>query len=183
LPTIVTRSSNNLGPYQFPEKLVPLTVRKALTGEILPVYGNGENLRDWLYVDDHVEALLLALAQGRPGETYNVAGGETRRNVEVVRHICAILDEMVPESPHRPHGRLIRFVEDRPGHDAAYVIDAAKIERELGWRPRESFDSALRKTVAWYVENGAWCRGALATGYRGERLGLPARRRPAVSAA
>ena len=171
LPTIVSNCSNNYGPYQFPEKLIPLVIRKALSGARLPVYGQGENVRDWLYVDDHADALLLALEKGLPGETYAVGGHGERRNIDVVRRICAILDGAVPGSPHRPHDRLIEFVEDRPGHDFRYAIDAAKIRNELGWQPRENFESGLRKTVEWYIANEAWCARALQSGYAGERLG------------
>jgi dTDP-glucose 4,6-dehydratase len=170
LPTLVSNCSNNYGPYQFPEKLIPLTLRKALAGERLPVYGSGENVRDWLHVDDHAEALMLALEKGVPGETYAVGGQGERRNIDVVRGICALLDELMPASPHRPHERLIEFVEDRPGHDFRYAIDAAKIRSELGWQPREAFESGLRRTVEWYIANQAWCARAL-QGYAGERLG------------
>ena len=150
LPTVTTNCSNNYGPYQFPEKLIPLMIRSALKGEPLPVYGDGANVRDWLYAPDHCEALRLVLERGRVGETYNVGGGAERRNLDVVRTLCALLDEWKP----RPggHAALIRFVDDRPGHDRRYAIDSGKLRRELGWQPRESFESGLRKTVRWYLD-------------------------------
>jgi dTDP-glucose 4,6-dehydratase len=174
LPAIITNCSNNYGPYQFPEKLIPLVIRKAIAGERLPVYGQGANIRDWLFVEDHAAALLLVLQQGQVGETYNIGGNAERRNIDVVRGICAILDELRSGSPHCPHERLIEFVKDRPGHDYRYAIDASKIRDRLGWRPTESFESGLRKTVAWYLGNEAWCRRSLQSGYAGERLGLAA---------
>lgn len=174
LPTLATNCSNNYGPYHFPEKLIPLVILRALAGESLPVYGKGENVRDWLHVEDHAEALTLVLRRGRPGETYNVGGDSERRNIEVVRAICALLDEMLPGSPNRPHERLIRFVTDRPGHDARYAIDAGKIRTELGWRPRHSFDSGLRDTVRWFLDNRPWWERVMSGAYRGERLGLSA---------
>ena len=172
LPTLATNCSNNYGPYHFPEKLIPLTIIRALRGQRLPVYGRGENVRDWLHVEDHAEALTLVLREGRPGETYNVGGDSERRNIDVVRAICALLDEMLPESPNRPHGKLIEFVVDRPGHDARYAIDAAKIHRELGWRPRHTFENGLRETVRWYLDNPGWWERVMSGAYRGERLGL-----------
>jgi dTDP-glucose 4,6-dehydratase len=172
LPTLTTNCSNNYGPYHFPEKLIPLVIIRALRGERLPVYGRGENVRDWLHVEDHAEALALVLQKGRPGETYNVGGDSERRNIDVVRAICALLDEMLPESPHRPHERLIEFVADRPGHDARYAIDAGKIANELGWRPRHSFEQGLRETVRWFLDNRAWWERVMSGAYRGERLGL-----------
>jgi len=171
LPVVVTNCSNNYGPYQFPEKLIPLTIQKGLAGEPMPVYGRGENVRDWLYVDDHVRALRLALACGVPGETYNIGGANERRNIDVVRRICALLDELRP-SHAGPHERLIRFVADRPGHDLRYAIDAAKARRELGWLPQEDFESGLRKTVSWYLDNAHWVARVASGAYRGERLGL-----------
>jgi dTDP-glucose 4,6-dehydratase len=174
LPAIITNCSNNYGPCQFPEKLIPLVIRKAMAGDRLPVYGQGANIRDWLFVEDHAAALLLVLQQGQVGETYNIGGNAERRNIDVVRGICAILDELRAGSPHCPHERLIEFVADRPGHDYRYAIDASKIRDRLGWRPRESFESGLRKTVAWYLGNEAWCRRSLQSGYAGERLGLAA---------
>ena len=172
LPTLATNCSNNYGPYHFPEKLIPLVILRALGGESLPVYGKGENVRDWLHVEDHAEALTLVLRKGRPGETYNVGGDSERRNIDVVRAICALLDEMLPASPNRPHERLIRFVTDRPGHDARYAIDATKIQTELGWQPRHSFDSGLRDTVRWFLDNRPWWERVMSGAYRGERLGL-----------
>ncbi|MBP2303239.1 dTDP-glucose 4,6-dehydratase [Azospirillum picis] len=170
LPVVLTNCSNNYGPYHFPEKLIPLVILKGLAGEALPVYGKGDNIRDWLYVEDHARALRLVLETGRIGESYNIGGHNERTNLEVVRAICALLDEMAPAGA--PHDRLISFVTDRPGHDKRYAIDAGKIERELGWRPQESFESGLRKTVAWYLENRGWWQAILNGSYRGERLGL-----------
>ena len=172
MPVLTTNCSNNYGPYHFPEKLIPLVIIRALRGEPLPIYGKGENVRDWLHVEDHAEALTLVLQQGQPGESYNVGGDSERRNVEVVRAICRLLDEMLPDSPHRPHERLIQFVTDRPGHDARYAIDASKIRRELGWRPRHSFDQGLRETVRWFIRNRSWWERVMSGAYRGERLGL-----------
>ncbi|MDP1962904.1 MAG: dTDP-glucose 4,6-dehydratase [Reyranella sp.] len=172
LPTLATNCSNNYGPYHFPEKLIPLVILRALGGESLPVYGKGENVRDWLHVEDHAEALTLVLRKGRPGETYNIGGDSERRNIDVVRAICALLDEMLPESPNRPHEKLIQFVTDRPGHDARYAIDASKIKAELGWRPRHSFDSGLRDTVRWFLDSQPWWERVMSGAYRGERLGL-----------
>jgi dTDP-glucose 4,6-dehydratase len=172
LPTLATNCSNNYGPYHFPEKLIPLIIIRALGGERLPVYGKGENVRDWLHVEDHAEALTQVLRKGRPGETYNVGGGSERRNIDVVRTICALLDEMLPNSANRPHSRLIEFVTDRPGHDARYAIDASKIRNELGWRPRHSFEDGLRETVRWYLDNRAWWQRVMSGAYRGQRLGL-----------
>ncbi|MBV9880625.1 MAG: dTDP-glucose 4,6-dehydratase [Gemmatirosa sp.] len=174
LPVVVTNCSNNYGPYQFPEKLIPLTIQNAIAGVALPVYGRGENVRDWLYVDDHARALLLALERGTPGESYAVGGRQEWRNVDVVRAICTIVDELAPDGAIGPREQLIRFVTDRPGHDFRYAIDASKIERELGWTPRETFESGLRKTVAWYLENEAWRARVRSGAYRGERLGLGA---------
>lgn len=172
LPVVMTNCSNNYGPYQFPEKLIPLMILKAVEGEPLPVYGKGENVRDWLYVDDHVRALLTVLERGRVGEEYNIGGNSEKKNIEVVHEICALLDEMQPNSLHRPHAQLITFVEDRPGHDRRYAIDASKIRRELGWDPKETFATGLRKTVQWYLDNKAWCETVQSRGYRRERLGL-----------
>ena len=169
LPVVVSNCSNNYGPYHFPEKLIPLTILNAMEGKPLPVYGKGENVRDWLYVDDHARALDLIADRGRVGETYNVGGRNERRNIDVVRKICAILDELVPEDA--PRERLIEFVTDRPGHDARYAIDATKLEDELGWRARENFDSGIRKTVEWYLGN-EWWWAPLRDRYPGERLGL-----------
>ena len=169
LPVVVSNCSNNYGPYHFPEKLIPLTILNALAGERLPVYGKGENVRDWLYVEDHARALDLISERGRVGETYNVGGRNERRNIEVVRRICAVLDQLVPAN--RPREELIEFVTDRPGHDARYAIDATKLETELGWRAEEDFDSGIEKTVHWYLENEWWWR-PLRDRYSGERLGL-----------
>jgi len=174
-PTLVTNCSNNYGPYHFPEKLVPLVILNAKAGKPLPIYGKGDNVRDWLFVDDHARALRLVLEQGKVGETYNIGGHNERTNLEVVRTICSLLDEMVPDSPHAPHAKLITFVADRPGHDRRYAIDAGKIGRELGWKPAETFETGLRRTVAWYLANDAWCRNVQSGGYRQERLGLGAR--------
>jgi dTDP-glucose 4,6-dehydratase len=172
LPVLTTNCSNNYGPYHFPEKLIPLIILRALRGERLPVYGRGENVRDWLHVEDHAEALTLVLQKGRPGETYNVGGDSERRNIDVVRTICRLLDELQPASPHRPHEQLIEFVADRPGHDARYAIDASKIRGELGWRPRHSFEAGLRETVQWFIDNELWWQRVMSGAYRGERLGL-----------
>jgi dTDP-glucose 4,6-dehydratase len=172
LPTLTTNCSNNYGPYHFPEKLIPLCIIRALRGERLPVYGKGENVRDWLHVEDHAEALTLVLRNGRPGETYNVGGNSERTNIDVVRTICRLLDERLPNSRYRPHERLIEFVTDRPGHDVRYAIDASKIERELGWRPRHGFEQGLRDTVHWYLDNRGWWERVMSGAYRGERLGL-----------
>jgi dTDP-glucose 4,6-dehydratase len=171
MPVITTNCSNNYGPYQFPEKLVPLMVVNGLEGSRLPVYGRGENVRDWLYVEDHAEALLTVFEQGRSGEVYCIGGGSERRNIDVVRAICRLLDELAPAADGRPHESLIEFVEDRPGHDFRYAIDASKLERELGWRPRQTFESGLRSTVAWYVSNRTWWERVRSGAYRGERLG------------
>jgi dTDP-glucose 4,6-dehydratase len=166
LPTLTTNCSNNYGPFQFPEKLIPLMILNATAGRPLPVYGDGRNVRDWLYVGDHCRAIRAVLAHGRPGETYNVGGRSERANLDVVQSICRLLDELHPGSPVRPHEQLISFVKDRPGHDRRYAIDSGKIERELGWRPAESFESGLRKTVSWYLDNQAWVRSVTSGEYR-----------------
>ncbi len=171
LPAVTTNCSNNYGPYQFPEKLIPLVIQRALAGQPLPVYGRGENVRDWLYVDDHADALIAAFERGRPGETYNVGGDSELRNLDVVRALCALLDELAPD-PAGPYARLVAFVADRPGHDARYAIDASKAARELGWAPRETFATGLRKTVAWYLANRRWSERVLSGAYRAGRLGL-----------
>jgi dTDP-glucose 4,6-dehydratase len=169
LPVVGSNCSNNYGPYHFPEKLIPLTILNALAGERLPVYGKGENIRDWLYVEDHARALDLISERGRVGETYNVGGRNERRNIDVVRRICEVLDELAPAN--RPREELIGFVTDRPGHDARYAIDASKLETELGWRAQENFDTGIAKTVEWYLDNDWWWR-PLRERYAGERLGL-----------
>ena len=169
LDVVTTNCSNNYGPFQFPEKLLPVVILKALAGEPVPVYGAGANVRDWLYVDDHVRAIVAAFERGRAGETYNVGGHNEMTNLAVVHAVCALLDEMRPAGA--PHARLVTFVADRPGHDARYAIDAAKIGRELGWTPRETFETGLRKTVAWYLANDAWTARVLSGDYRMERLG------------
>ena len=170
LPVVVSNCSNNYGPYHFPEKLIPLTILNALAGERLPVYGKGENVRDWLYVEDHARALDLIAERGRAGETYNVGGRNEQRNIDVVRRICSVLDQLAPSN--RPRDELIEFVTDRPGHDARYAIDATKLEHELGWRAQENFDTGIEKTVRWYLDNDWWWR-PLRERYAGERLGLP----------
>ncbi|MGO4526251.1 dTDP-glucose 4,6-dehydratase [Microvirga sp. 2MCAF35] len=174
LPVIVTNCSNNYGPYHFPEKLIPLIILNALEGKPLPVYGKGDNVRDWLYVDDHARALILAAEQGRPGETYTIGGHNERRNIDVVHAICALVDELMPNATIGPRERLITYVTDRPGHDLRYAIDASKIERDLGWRPEETFESGLRKTVEWYLANRDWWERVRSGVYRGERLGVVA---------
>jgi dTDP-glucose 4,6-dehydratase len=183
LPTIISNCSNNYGPYHFPEKLIPLTILKGLHGEPIPIYGRGDNVRDWLYVEDHARALFAILTQGKVGESYNVGGCAERTNLDAVTAICRLLDEMLPGSANRPHERLITFVADRPGHDRRYAMDITKIGKELGWAPRETFESGLRKTVAWYLENRWWWEPIWARRYRGERLGVPASdRRPGAKA-
>ncbi|MCD8140344.1 MAG: dTDP-glucose 4,6-dehydratase [Planctomycetaceae bacterium] len=172
IPTIVTNCSNNYGPYHFPEKLIPLTILNALNNKPIPVYGNGEQIRDWLYVEDHAAALHMVATRARPGNTYNIGGGNERQNIEVVRTICTILDEILPQPNHSYHDQ-IAFVPDRPGHDQRYAIDARKIKRELGWSPRETFESGIRKTVEWYITHkDTWCRKVLSGPYALERLGL-----------
>ncbi len=172
LPVLTTNCSNNYGPYHFPEKLIPLMILSALRGGPLPVYGDGQQVRDWLFVKDHCRAIERVLERGVPGEVYNVGGHNERTNLEVVETICALLDDLVPESAHAPHASLVTFVEDRPGHDKRYAIDAGKIERDLGWTPEETFESGMEKTVRWYLGNREWCEGVLSRGYRQERLGL-----------
>ena len=170
LPVVTSNCSNNYGPYQFPEKLIPLMIENAIDGKPLPVYGSGANVRDWLYVEDHARALMTVLTRGRLGEEYNIGGHNEWTNLDVVKVICALMDEFSPAGA--PHERLITFVTDRPGHDARYAIDASKIEAELGWRPAESFDTGLRKTVRWYLDNRDWCAAIRARGHAGGRLGL-----------
>ncbi|MBI4083530.1 MAG: dTDP-glucose 4,6-dehydratase [Candidatus Lambdaproteobacteria bacterium] len=176
LPVLTTNCSNNYGPYQFPEKLIPLMILNAVEGKPLPVYGDGQNIRDWLYVSDHCEALHAVLAKGTPGETYNIGACCERTNASVVGAVCRELDRLRPDASHGPHERLVTRVADRPGHDRRYAIDAAKIGRELGWRPRETFESGIAKTVAWYLEHAEWCRRVTSQRYRRERLGLAAGR-------
>ena len=173
LPTLVSNCSNNFGPCQFPEKLIPLTILRGLAGQSLPVYGDGSNVRDWLFVEDHAEALVAILERGAVGEAYNVGGDAERSNLTVVHAICDILDELLPVHTG-PRRSLVDFVADRPGHDFRYAIDAGKIARDLGWRPRHGFENALRRTVSWYLENEAWWRPILDGRYRTERLGLAA---------
>lgn len=172
LPVITTNCSNNYGPYQFPEKLIPLMIINALEGKPLPVYGRGENIRDWLYVDDHVQALWWVLKQGEVGETYNIGGHNEKTNLEVVQTVCALLDCLLPDSPYQPHHQLITYVTDRPGHDKRYAIDARKIQQALGWIPQETFASGLAKTVQWYLDNRTWWQRVRDGQYQGERLGL-----------
>lgn len=172
LPVLVTNCSNNYGPYHFPEKLIPLVIIRALGGSELPVYGDGSNVRDWLFVEDHARALALVFEQGRPGETYNVGGNSERTNIEVVRAICAALDQRQPRSDGHSYAEQIRFVPDRPGHDQRYAIDAGKIRRELGWEPQVSFDEGIGRTVDWYLERRDWWEPILARRYDTGRLGL-----------
>jgi dTDP-glucose 4,6-dehydratase len=171
LPTVASNCSNNYGPYHFPEKLIPLVILNALEGKPLPVYGRGDNIRDWLYVEDHARALVLIAEHGRIGESYNVGGWSERTNLQVVEAVCALVDEMAPNAAIGPRRDLIRFVADRPGHDKRYAIDAGKIQRELGFTPRESFETGLRKTVRWYLDNEVWWQRIRSGIYRGERLG------------
>jgi dTDP-glucose 4,6-dehydratase len=166
LPVLVTNCSNNYGPYQFPEKLIPLMITHALAGKPLPIYGDGLQVRDWLFVEDHCKAIAAVLAKGKVGETYNVGGCNQRSNKEVVNTLCALLDELVPDSQYKPHAQLITSVKDRPGHDRRYAIDAAKIEREIGWTPAESFETGLRKTVEWYLANKEWVDGVTSGSYQ-----------------
>lgn len=173
LPVVITNCSNNYGPYHFPEKLVPLVILNALEGKPLPVYGKGEQVRDWLYVEDHARALVKVVTEGKPGETYNIGGHNEKQNIEVVRSICGILDGLRPRADGKKYGEQITFVTDRPGHDMRYAIDAGKIERELGWKPQETFETGLRKTVQWYLDNKWWWE-PLREKYQRERLGLKA---------
>jgi dTDP-glucose 4,6-dehydratase len=166
LPTLTTNCSNNYGPYQFPEKLIPLVIHNALNGKTIPVYGDGSNIRDWLYVGDHCRAILALLEKGLPGEVYNIGGNSERTNLEVVGSLCAILDELAPGKDKKGHESLIQFVADRPGHDWRYAIDASKIQNEIGWEPDESFDTGLRKTVQWYLENAPWVENVTSGAYR-----------------
>ena len=173
LPVLITNCSNNYGPYHFPEKLIPLMILNALAGKPLPVYGNGQQVRDWLYVEDHARALLKVVSEGQVGETYNIGGHNEQKNLDVVRAICALLEELAPQKPAgiARYEDLITYVQDRPGHDLRYAIDAGKIERELGWVPQETFETGLRKTVQWYLDNLDWCRRVQDGSYQGQRLG------------
>ena len=172
LPVVLTNCSNNYGPFQFPEKLIPITILKALRGEPLPVYGRGENVRDWLYVDDHVRAILAVLENSPVGETFNVGGDSERRNLDVVNTICAKLDTLRPSASGRPYASQITFVADRPGHDWRYAMDSTKLQRVLGWKPLETFETGITKTVQWYLDNPVWCERVVSGAYQGERLGL-----------
>lgn len=174
MPVVTTNCTNNYGPYQFPEKLIPLTILQGLDEQPIRVYGDGMNVRDWLHVEDHADALLAVLQRGRPGETYNVGGRSERHNIDVVRAICGLLDELAPRRGGRRHDELIEFVRDRPGHDRRYAIDPAKVEREIGWQPRHSFEAGLRQTVEWYLRNERWWRRIRSGEYRGDRIGLGA---------
>ena len=173
LPVLTTNCSNNYGPYQFPEKLIPLMIEKALQWQNLPVYGDGSNVRDWLYVEDHCRAIETVIEKGLPGEVYNIGGNEERRNIEIVHYLCDALDRLRPEAG-RSRRELIQFVADRPGHDQRYAIDAHKISSQLGWQPQETFDSGMQKTVSWYLDNQAWCERVKDGSYRGQRLGVEA---------
>lgn len=172
MPVVTTNCSNNYGPYQFPEKLIPLVILNALEGKPLPIYGTGEQIRDWLYVDDHARALRLVLEKGKLDETYNIGGHNEKTNLEVVHTLCELLDELVPQSAYIPHKSLITYVQDRPGHDMRYAIDASKIQRDLGWTPDETFETGLKRTVQWYLDNNEWCQHVLDGSYQGERLGI-----------
>lgn len=174
LPVLVTNCSNNYGPFHFPEKLIPLMISNALSGKDLPVYGDGKQIRDWLFVEDHVRALQLVFEKGKVGETYNVGGDSERTNIEVVRFICSVLDELKPDSPYKPHFNLVKFVKDRPGHDRRYAIDCTKIKDQLGWKQIENFESGMKKTIQWFLENQDWVDAVQTKGYNGERLGLKA---------
>ncbi|HTQ32621.1 MAG TPA: dTDP-glucose 4,6-dehydratase [Stellaceae bacterium] len=171
LPAVISNCSNNYGPFHFPEKLIPLCVLKAMHGEAIRVYGKGDNVRDWLYVDDHARALHTIMTTAKPGASYNIGCDGERKNIDVVTQICTLLDEMLPNSPHRPHDKLITFVADRPAHDRRYAMDAAKLRHDLGWQPRENFESGLRKTVRWYLDNRWWWEPIWHGRYRGDRLG------------
>ncbi len=172
LPVITTNCSNNYGPYQYPEKLIPVVILNALQGKPIPVYGKGDNVRDWLYVDDHVRGLITVLEKGEVGETYNIGGNAEMMNIEIVRRICSILDELIANPIIDKHENLITFVNDRPGHDKRYAINAARIQNELGWKPQESFDSGIHKTVKWYFNNLSWCDAVMKGKYNLERLGM-----------
>ena len=166
LPTLTTNCSNNYGPRQFPEKLIPLMILNGMAGKPLPIYGDGQNVRDWLYVEDHCRALHLVWEAGRVGEVYNIGGSCEKANVQVVARICAVLDELFPDAAHSPHSSLTAYVQDRPGHDRRYAIDTSKIHRELGWKPEETFETGIRKTIQWYIENPSWVRSVQSGAYR-----------------
>ena len=170
LPTIVTNCSNNYGPYHFPEKLIPLVILNALEGKPLPIYGKGDQIRDWLYVEDHARALYKVVTTGKVGETYNIGGHNEKQNIEVVQTICSILDKLIPKDVS--YAQLITYVTDRPGHDRRYAIDSSKISRELNWRPEETFETGLRKTIEWYLTNQTWCQHVQDGSYQRERLGI-----------
>jgi dTDP-glucose 4,6-dehydratase len=169
---VTTNCSNNYGPYHFPEKLIPLVILNALELKNLPIYGKGDNVRDWLFVEDHAEALLTVFERGKIGETYNIGGHNEKQNLEVVHKICDLLDQMKKRTDGKTYRDLIKYVADRPGHDKRYAIDASKITRELGWKPKETFESGIQKTVTWYLENQSWCKRVQDGSYRRERLGL-----------
>lgn len=171
LPTLTTNCSNNYGPYQYPEKLIPLMILNALAGKPLPIYGTGQNVRDWLFVEDHCSAIWAVIEKGTPGQMYNVGGNSEKSNLQVVDALCALLDELVPDSPYKPHADLKIFVEDRPGHDWRYAIDASKIRQHINWEPSETFESGLRRTVQWYLNNLDWCEAVKSGSYDGQRLG------------
>lgn len=166
LPTLTTNCSNNYGPYQFPEKLIPLLIMNALQGKALPIYGDGQNIRDWLYVEDHCTAIAAVLEKGTVGEVYNIGGNYEKTNLEIVHTVCGILDELVPDSAYRPHHELITYVKDRPGHDRRYAIDPSKIACEIGWQPAETFESGIRKTITWYLENRGWVENITSGSYQ-----------------
>jgi dTDP-glucose 4,6-dehydratase len=166
LPTLTTNCSNNYGPYQFPEKLIPLVINNALSGKPIPVYGDGSNIRDWLYVNDHCHAILAVLEKGSPGEVYNIGGNSEKTNLEVVRNLCSILDELSPRNDRKPHETLIEFVTDRPGHDRRYAIDPTKIHNQIGWKPSETFETGMRKTVQWYLANTKWVENVTSGAYQ-----------------
>jgi dTDP-glucose 4,6-dehydratase len=171
LPILITNCSNNYGRYQFPEKLVPLMILNGMLGKPLPVYGDGQNIRDWLFVEDHCRAIDLVLTSGRPGETYNIGGANERTNIWLVTKLCELLDELLPQSPYYPHQQLVTYVADRPGHDRRYAIDCTKLQQELGWQPQVDLESGLRQTVSWYLDNPMWCQQVIADKYNLERLG------------
>lgn len=174
LPTLITNCSNNYGPYQFPEKLIPLMILNAMEGKPLPVYGDGQHIRDWLFVEDHCRAIDLVLTKGKTGETYNIGGDTEKTNLWLVQQICAILDDLLPHSAHVPHANLITLVQDRPGHDRRYAIDSSKIKQHLGWSPQVTIESGLRRTVQWYLDHQAWCEQVTSDQYECQRLGLSA---------